>query len=844
MKTTWIYLSLLLWMCSTSLIFAQDSLGVIPTYRTDTAVLADSLPPSAAERWNRNTEKDKWQIGMRMSFVGSDMLYTSAAYNGYYHPLYGRGGIGFWAERSLIEGLSIRPEFAFTGRGALLQSDDIRYGLHLRAFDIRVGLIYTFLRDRKVQPYVFLTPNMNFVMSGHVTYKDGKGQNLDTRLTKGSINPFNFSIMPGVGLRFPVEANDFKFYVDAEIGYNFGCVNTFSTAEKNGTSVPLNGINSDIVGSRLSSNLEFSVAVGIPLGSIVAKERAPREKKESWFEQRARERRERKAAEEELARRQAELLQLLQQQQAEKQNNYNEELARYNANLSPQNRVGDGIKMYVVPNVALDTADDGSPEMNLKLEFAYETVVKETPSLKYDKNTDDYPAGAYLPTQSKACKTTLSFMKEQLDGELKEYFTPDTRVTIRITGETDGSAIKKRIPYKGEFGDFEQEMIYLNGMIDEMTVTRKNGITYNGQLGFLRTQGVQKYMETYIDALQRTRNTYQIYAVERTEKGSQYRKISVELTIHNAYQMEKRPVAVVTRDTVPAAQTEAKHGRKSRFKNKPETPEPELPKTDTLPNVDTDIPLTNMANTDTYVLVIGNEKYKDIVGVVPFAENDAKMFRMYCMKTLGIPDRQIRMTLNATRNEIADGLDWLENLVQARNGKARIIFYYAGHGMPLNETTHLLPVDGNPEKAEQQIALNELYNRLSDWNAASVTCIFDACFSGTRRNGQPIVQGGRGIALKPKFDPVHGNLVIFSAAEASQTAYPYPEQKHGLFTYWFLRALQESKGAMNYKELIHYLTERVSVEASLMNRKQNPNLQYSEALEGKWFDWTFQKQNN
>ena len=781
------------------------------------------------------TELDQWSVGMRLGFVGSDLLYTSPAYRHYRHPLYGRGTIGFWAERELPYGLSIRPEFAFTGRGGMVRNDDIRYGLHMTAFDIRVALQYTFLRDRRVQPYVFLTPNMNFVMSGHITYKDGRGQNIDTKLTKGNVNPFNFSLMPGVGVRFPLAVDDFDFFVNAEIGYNIGCVNTFSRAERNGNVTPVNKIYSNVVGSRLSSNLEFAVSVGIPLSSINRKIHG--NATETWAERRTRERNERLAAEEEQRRQQEELLKRLQQQQADNQSLYNEELAKYNANLSAQNRVGDGIKMYVVPSVALDTADDGSQEMNLKLEFAYETVVKEGPTLRYDKSTDDYPAGAYLPTQSKACKATLNFMKEQLDGELKDYFTPDTRVTIRITGETDGSAIKNKIPYKGEFGDFEDELIYLNGFIDEMTVTRKTGITSNGQLGFLRTQGVQKFIETYIDALQRTQNTYQIYAVERAEKGSQYRKISVELTVHNAYKTEVQQVTRVAQVQEPAAAPLTKS--KSIFKTKKAAAEPVEPVMDTLPNVDINIPVTNRDNSDTYVLIVGNEKYKDIVGVVPFAENDARIFREYCIKTLGVPERQVRMELNATRNEISDGLDWLENLVRARQGKARIVVYYAGHGIPIGETTYLLPIDGNPEKPDQQIALNTLYGRLSDWNAASVTCIFDACFSGTRRNGQPIVQGGRGVAVKQKYDPVHGNLVIFSAAGASETAYPYPEQKHGLFTYWFLKALQESKGKMDYKSLIEYLTERVAVEASLMNRKQMPNLQYSESLKDTWFTWGF-----
>lgn len=772
-----------------------------------------------------NQEKDKWSFGVRMGGVASDMLYTSSAYNTYTHLPYARGTVGLWCERNIIAGFSIRPELSITGSGVRMRADDILYGLHVRTFDIRAGLLYTFLRDKQVQPYVLFSPSLNCVMNGHVQYQDGSGMKIDRSLSEGTIRPVNFSMMFGGGVRFPIRVNGFDFFVNAEMGYNIGTVNTFSRWENQNNVNSWNGVNSNVVGSRLSSTFELAFTVGIPFSSIIPDKNT---EGESWIEQRARERRERRAAQEEKERLQAELLRRLQDEQAA-HNTYNEDLNKYNQNLAPQNRVGEGIKMYVVPNVAMETADDGTQEMNLKLEFAYETMLEKTVS--YNKNTDDYPAGAYLPTQSKACKATLGFMKEQLDGELKKYFTPNTRVTIRITGETDGSAIRNKIPYKGEFGDFEQELIYLNGAIDEMTVTAKSGITQNGQLGFLRTQGVRKFIETYVDALQKTQNTYQIYAVEREEKGSQYRKISVELTIHNAYANEMQQVQGEQVQTASVNNLDTATPNIAEAKPKEAQPS----------DVDVNIPITSQNSENTFVLIVGNEHYKDIVGIVPFAENDANIFSQYCKLTLGIPLRHVRTVVDATRNEINDGLDWLENIANARQGKANIIFYYAGHGVPINEMTYLLPVDANPEKADQQLPLNTIYERLSNLPAAKVTCIFDACFSGTRRNGQPILQGGRGVAIKPKFTTIRGNLVVFSAAMADQTAYPFPEQQHGLFTYWLLKALQESKGNISYKKLIEYLTDKVSLEASIVNRTQVPNLQYSETLEDTWKNWTFLK---
>ena len=553
------------------------------------------------------------------------------------------------------------------------------------------------------------------------------------------------------------------------------------------------------------------------------RERASRPKQESWLDQRAREREARRKEKEEAERRAAELLSLLQQEQATDSVKYNEALAIYNQGLAPQHRVGNGIKMYVVPKVALEMADDGTQEMNLKMEFTYETTLAENINLVYDKNTDDYPAGMYLPTQSKACKTTLNFIKEQLSGEMKKYFTPDTKVTIKITGETDGSTIRGKIPYKGEYGDIQHQMVYLNNSLDEISVTKKVGITSNAQLGFLRTQGVKSFLETYVDELQITKNAYQIYVVEREEKGSQYRRISVEFTIHNAY---KKELAQIKRQSSQQTTIEETNDNNHNAKE------------DAVVDVDTNIPITKTVNEDTYVLIIANEHYNELVGIVPFAENDGTIFRQYCMQTLGIPERQIRMTIDATRNQIIDGLDWVENIAQARKGSAKFIVYYAGHGIPVAESTHILPTDANPEKINQLLSLNDIYVRLGNMPAHSVTFFIDACFSGTRRNGQPIVHGGRGLVKKANTGAINGNLIIFSAATTEQTAWPYPEKRHGLFTYFLLKALQTTNGTMSYEKLIAYLTEKVSLEASLQNRSQTPTMQYSEQIEDKLSSWT------
>ena len=40
----------------------------------------------------------------------------------------------------------------------------------------------------------------------------------------------------------------------------------------------------------------------------------------------------------------------------------------------------------------------------------------------------------------------------------------------------------------------------------------------------------------------------------------------------------------------------------------------------------------------------------------------------------------------------------------------------------------------------------------------------------------------RGIKIKPKEESLSGNMVVFSASQEDQSALPYHDEKHGVFT--------------------------------------------------------------
>lgn len=255
-------------------------------------------------------------------------------------------------------------------------------------------------------------------------------------------------------------------------------------------------------------------------------------------------------------------------------------------------------------------------------------------------------------------------------------------------------------------------------------------------------------------------------------------------------------------------------------------------------DVDTDIPVTGRKNTGTFALIIGNEDYKNEIRV-KYAKNDASTFREYLIKTIGVPSEQVHYVENASYGTMLSEIEWIKSVARAYREDAKLIFYYAGHGMPDNESksAYLLPVDGIASQTRTAIKVDELYDELNEFPTKQVTVLLDACFSGAAREG--MLASGRGVIIKPKENTIKGNLVVFTAVSGDQTAHPYEEKSHGLFSYYLLKKLQASKGNVTYKELQDYILKEVSRKSVIKGKEQTPKVNVSQEIKGDWGGWSF-----
>lgn len=248
-------------------------------------------------------------------------------------------------------------------------------------------------------------------------------------------------------------------------------------------------------------------------------------------------------------------------------------------------------------------------------------------------------------------------------------------------------------------------------------------------------------------------------------------------------------------------------------------------------DVDIDIPVGKTKNPNVYALLIGNEDYSSYQSGlesevnVDFAVNDARSMKEYLVKTYGVPEENVALKTNATLGQMKQAIVKLCKLAELSGGKAELIFYYSGHGLPDENTKegYIMPVDISGMEIKSAIKLNDLYAQLNQWPTKKVSVILDACFSGGARNKSLVAM--KGVKIKPKEEQVAGNTVVITSSSGEESSSVYREKQHGMFTYFLLQKLKETKGIISLKSLSEDVAEKVKFQSVLQNNKvQTPQV--------------------
>ena len=234
-------------------------------------------------------------------------------------------------------------------------------------------------------------------------------------------------------------------------------------------------------------------------------------------------------------------------------------------------------------------------------------------------------------------------------------------------------------------------------------------------------------------------------------------------------------------------------------------------------------------NGDMYAIVIANGTYSTGM-TVPYARNDGEVFRRFCVDRLRMPEDNICYVDEADAEDMRNVLSWLDRVSRMFNADTRLVVYFSGQCL-LDKgvgETYLLPVDYASAGVQSGLRLSSLFNRISGSGIDDAIFIVDASYGKISRNGMMygvFDDGGvDGSWMRPD-----DRMVVFYAAGEDEGAYPYPEKKHGLFTYFLLKALQDNPDGISYGDLFDYISANVeSVSAELYGRRQKPEVYSSE----------------
>lgn len=252
---------------------------------------------------------------------------------------------------------------------------------------------------------------------------------------------------------------------------------------------------------------------------------------------------------------------------------------------------------------------------------------------------------------------------------------------------------------------------------------------------------------------------------------------------------------------------------------------------------------TGAPQLDTYALVIGIERYRDVPAATG-ARADAELFARLAHTTLGVPERNIRLLLDdrAGKADIDKELAWLAANTPAN---ARILLYYSGHGSPeaAKGTPYLVPFDGDPKAlATTALALADILKKLSETKAKDVLAITDACFAGA--GGRSVLPPGARPLVRVAEAPASPRVALFAAASGSEFSGPAAEGG-GLFTRTLIEGLGtgqadiDGDGNITLREAREWIGPRVAREAKRDNREQTPNVALGEGVHEDGFFLAF-----
>ena len=279
-------------------------------------------------------------------------------------------------------------------------------------------------------------------------------------------------------------------------------------------------------------------------------------------------------------------------------------------------------------------------------------------------------------------------------------------------------------------------------------------------------------------------------------------------------------------------------------------------------DIDRKIPVGNEKNDSTYVCIIATGAFRSAEEDFFYDrrhEEDAELFKKYCENILNINQTHIIFYKNAHSEDIKTSLISIKDSSTKHNGKINIIFYIAAiesgkafHYDYLDDVFDNISLGYYGDEDKNYIndtvlwmidkeynkvcySLKWLYDELHNINAKQIVCFmdikrasssnrffytnsaFEQRVSAWEKDDSQNKKIPRTIFIKPKendtLQDIETNVVVFLSSKEKETSYEMPYEGHGMFAYFLMKKIKQSKGNITLGNLYEYISVNVKQSA-------------------------------
>lgn len=214
-----------------------------------------------------------------------------------------------------------------------------------------------------------------------------------------------------------------------------------------------------------------------------------------------------------------------------------------------------------------------------------------------------------------------------------------------------------------------------------------------------------------------------------------------------------------------------------------------------------------------YCLSIGIDKYLKLSNT-PYAENDAKEFNNIVTNIVEITNAILLLGHQATYKNIEFEIN---NICSKMDETDQLFFFFAGHGINIKGSPYLSTYDSQKLYMEDTwYSVIELIEKVNNTGCKKNIYFIDACESTIQLGSRDSSTAKFMLEEIKEGQKDNSYTCVFSSCSHKGVADIYPDKKHGIWTYYLLKALSgedEKALALNrcltYDSLKNYLNIKV-----------------------------------